>query len=103
MSDVKRNQLVQIHKIILKPGERPENLPPSTQKVPYECWVTGLLKDDEADIGDTVTITTFIGREISGVLYRINPPYEHNFGEPQEVILQVGNEAWKRLERTASS
>lgn len=92
MADAKRDDLVQIHKIILEPDQRPDNLPARTKSVPYECWIKGFLVDENANIGDEVTIQTFIGREISGILYQVNPVYDHNFGEPQKELLSIGNE-----------
>lgn len=100
MADVKRGDLVQIHKIILEPDQRPENLPSSTKALPYECWIKGFLINEEANIGDEVKIETFIGREISGALYQSNPTYDHNFGEPQKELLSIGIEVKKTLEKS---
>jgi len=99
MPDAERNDLVQIHKTILEPHERPDNLPPSTAAVPYECWMKGFLVDETANVGDSVTIKTLIGREFSGTLYRVNPTYDHNFGTPQKELLSIGDEARHRLGR----
>ncbi|MFH1951623.1 MAG: 2-amino-4-oxopentanoate thiolase subunit OrtA [Pseudomonadota bacterium] len=98
MPDAERNDLVQIHKTILEPHERPDNLPPSTAAVPYECWIKGFLMDESANMGDEVRVKTFIGREISGVLYQVSPKYDHNFGEAQKEILSIGYEARQQLE-----
>ncbi len=89
-----RGDLVQIHLVILKPEERVKKLPDSTKRVPYEAWVKGILIDKRATIGDTVHIKSFIGREITGTLAGINPSYNHNFGEPQPELVQVGLETW---------
>ena len=99
MPDAEKNDLVQIHMTILEPHERPENLPPSTAALPYECWIKGFLLDETANVGDSVTIKTLIGREFSGTLYRVNPIYDHNFGTPQKELLSIGEEAWHRLGR----
>ena len=100
MADAKRGELVQIHKIILEPDQRPDGLPSSTKSVPYECWIKGFLIDEEANIGDDVKIETFIGRKISGTLYQANPTYDHNFGEPQKELLSIGTEVKKALEKS---
>lgn len=100
MADAKRGDLVQIHKIILEPDQRPDSIPSSTKSVSYECWIKGFLIDEDANIGDEVKIETFIGREISGTLYRANPTYDHNFGEPQKELLSIGNEVKKELEKS---
>ncbi len=98
MADAKKGDLVQIHKIILKPDQRPDSLPESTKSVPYECWIKGFLLNGKAAIGDEVRIETFIGREISGTLYTVSPVYDHNFGLPQNELLTVGNETRQWLE-----
>ena len=99
MPDAKRDDLVQIHTVILEPPERAGNLPSSTKRVPYECWIKGFLMDKSANRGDEVKIQTFIGRELTGTLYHVNPKYEHDFGAPQVVILSIGTEARKLLEK----
>jgi len=100
MADAKRGDLVQIHKIVLEPAQRPDNLPSCTRSVPYECWIKGLLIDEGANIGDAAKIQTFIGRQISGILYQVSPIYDHNFGEPQRELVSIGNEVRKQLEKT---
>jgi hypothetical protein len=99
MVDAKRGDLVQIHKIILKPEERSANLPSSTRSVPYECWIKGFLIDEKATIGDEVRVETFIERECSGTLCEVNPAYDHTFGTPQKEILSIGKEAKQRLKK----
>jgi hypothetical protein len=100
MADAKRGDLVQIHKTVLEPDQRPDNLPSCTKSVPYQCWIKGFLIDEDARIGDAVKIQTFIGREISGILYQVSPIYDHNFGESQGELLSIGNEVRKQLEKT---
>lgn len=99
VKNARKGDLVQIHKVILTPEQRPENIPESTKAVPYEAWIKGFLLDDQARIGDTVRIKTFIGREVSGSLAEVNPVYSHNFGKPQPVLLTLGMEAKKRIEK----
>ncbi len=99
MPDAKRDDLVQIHTVILEPSERANNLPSSTKQVPYECWVKGFLLDKCADKGDEVRIETFIGRELTGTLHKVNPTYEHDFGTPQKVLLTIGDEVKKLVEK----
>jgi hypothetical protein len=95
MADAKIGDLVQIHKIILKPDQRPDSLPDSTKSVPYECWIKGFLLNDEAGRGEEVQIETFIGREISGTLVSVNPAYDHSFGLPQKELLSIERELKK--------
>jgi hypothetical protein len=99
MVDAKKGDLVQIHKIILKPEERPPNLPSDTRSVPFEGWIKGFLLDEKAALGDEVRVETFIGREYSGTLSAVNPVYDHNFGAPPKEILTVGKEAKQQLNR----
>lgn len=98
-----RGDLVQIHKVILTPEQRPEGIPACTKSVPYEAWIKGFLLDDEARIGDTVRIETFIGRELSGTLVEVNPMYTHHFGKPQPALLSVSIEAKRRIEKGKGS
>ena len=95
MPDAKKGDLVQIHKIILKPEQRPDSLPESTKSVPYECWMKGFLLNRQATMGEEVQIETFIGRKNSGILVAVNPPYDHSFGLPQEELLPIGRELKK--------
>lgn len=98
LKTARRGDLVLIHKIILEPGERADNLPEVTRKVPYECWIKGFLQDDFAEVGREVHIKSFIGRELCGTLVEINPVYDHNFGEPQPELNLIGINAWKKLQ-----
>ena len=52
----KKNDYVRIHRSILEAAERTGKLPEDTKSVPLEMWVKGWLQDDEAQIGDTVTV-----------------------------------------------
>jgi hypothetical protein len=97
MADARKGDLVQIHRIVLKPNQRLDSLPACTRSVPYEGWIKGFLLDEKADIGDQVRIETYIGRELSGTLHQVNPVYDHNFGAAQEALLSIGNEAKDRL------
>lgn len=93
-----KGDLVQIHKVILTPEQRPADLPAPTKAVPYEAWIKGLLLNKEAKIGDTVQIETFIGRQLSGTLVEVNPLYDHNFGKPRPELLSIGKEVKKAPE-----
>lgn len=95
MALAKKGDLVQIHKIILKPDQRPDSLPESTKLVSYECWIKGFLLNRQAMTGEEVQIETFIGREISGFLVSVNPAYDHSFGRPQMELLSIGRELKK--------
>ena len=96
MADAKKGDLVQIHKLILKPDQRPDSLPDSTKSVPYECWIKGFLLNNQATVGEEVQVETFIGREISGTLVSVQPVYDHSFGLPQKELLSIGRELRKK-------
>lgn len=92
-----KGDLVQVHIIVLEPGERATNLPEETKAVPYEGWLKGFLLEEQAEIGQEVRIETLIGRQLSGVLTEINPVYDHNFGKPLPQINFIGKQAWEDL------
>ena len=77
----KKNDWVQIHIDVLKPEERATNIPEDTRHVPLEMWVNGHLQNDEAEIGDLVTVRTKTGRLVEGTMCAVNPHFTHNFGE----------------------
>jgi 2-amino-4-ketopentanoate thiolase alpha subunit len=96
-ASARKGDLVQVHILVLPPGARAANLPEATRAVPYEGWVKGYLKETSAEIGGRVHIESMIGRELEGTLVEINPGYDHDFGEPQPDLNQVGPESWRRL------
>jgi hypothetical protein len=75
-----KGMTVQIHSIILKPEERTASIPDDTKSVPVEMWVKGIL-DKDAETGDTVTVTTAVGRQETGVLCAVEPRYVHDYGD----------------------
>lgn len=95
--DAKSNDWVRIHKVILSPGERADNLPEDTKKVPLEMWDKGFLMDEEAKIGDEVEIETYIGRKTRGRLVEVNPYWDHNYGKTVPELLYIGRQARELL------
>jgi hypothetical protein len=85
---IPKNTWVQIHKILLKPEERSVNLPEDTRKVPFEMWTKGFLEAD-AEVGDSVVITTVTGRKMTGTLLCANPAYRHDYGVFIPEILEI--------------
>jgi small nuclear ribonucleoprotein (snRNP)-like protein len=77
---VKKNSWVQIEKVILTPSQRLSSIPNDTKNTPLMMWVKGFLLDD-ANIGDTVQIKTKTGRLEEGKLIKVNPSYNHSFGD----------------------
>ena len=85
----KKNDYVRIHRAILAAEERTGKLPEDTKSVPLEMWVKGWLQDDSADLGDTVTVKTVVGRLETGVLMEENPCYALNYGEFEPEIQEI--------------
>ncbi|SEO37452.1 hypothetical protein SAMN04490248_104157 [Salinihabitans flavidus] len=83
---------VQIHKIILRPDERPKTLPAETRAVPLEMRVKGWQVTESAEIGDQVRVRTVLGREQTGELIAENPEYGHDFGRAIPELLAAGDE-----------
>lgn len=87
--DVKKGDWVQIFRVVLEPSQRAPQVPEDTRKVPLTLLVKGFLIED-ANLGDEVTITTVIGRTISGKLVAVNPEYGHSFGAPPSKFMSIG-------------
>lgn len=98
MDYAKKGDWVRIHNIVLTPEERAPQVPEDTKKVPLEMWTKGFLIDEEAKMGDTVTIETYIGRRISGKLIEVNPYFEHDFGKCIPELLYIGRQLRSILE-----
>lgn len=94
----KKGDWVRIYNVILTPEQRAPQVPEDTKKVPLEMWDKGFLLEDEASIGDEVTVETYIGREISGKLIEINPFFDHDFGKCVPELLYVGRQLRSILE-----
>ena len=97
MSDQARpGDWVQIHRVVLPPGERAPQVPPDTQAVPLEMRVKGFLLN-AAGLGETARIRTVTGRVLEGRLIGIWPAPGHDFGEPVPELMTVGGEVRARL------
>ncbi len=92
MSIAKKNDWVEIENIVLTAEERAPQVPDDTKKTPLMMWTKGFLVDDEAKIGDEVTIKTLSGRITKGKLVTINPRHVHDFGNPVHELLEIGME-----------
>lgn len=97
--DAKRGDWVRIHNIVLKVGERASNIPEDTQSVPLEMWDKGFLVNEAANIGDEVTVETYIGRKVEGKLIEVDPYWEHNFGKGVQELLYIGRQAREILRK----
>lgn len=92
MNKIPQNTWVEVEQVVLHPEERAANLPEDTRQTPYILRVSGFLQH-EADLGDTVTIRTMIGRELTGTLKTVMPSYTHSFGTVVPELLTIGTEA----------
>lgn len=88
MIGAKKGDWVQIHQIVLKPGERAPHVPEDTQKVPLELWVKGFALQD-VKIGEEIEIETVTGRKVKGKLLEVNPSYRHDFGKFVPELVQI--------------
>ncbi|SDY44692.1 hypothetical protein SAMN05660462_00057 [Proteiniborus ethanoligenes] len=98
MECAKKGTWVRIHNVILSPKERAPQVPEDTKKVPLEMWSKGFLVDDGANIGDMVTVETYIGRQVTGRLIEINPYFNHDFGKCIPELLFIGRQLKAILE-----
>jgi hypothetical protein len=83
---------VEIHRIVLPPGERAPQVPDDTRRVPLEMRVKGFLAESAA-IGAMAEIVTPAGRRLRGTLSEANPAYSHGFGPPIPELSAIGGEA----------
>jgi len=88
--DAKKGHWVQISQVVLEQGQRAPNLPEDTAKTPLTLLVKGFLMDD-ANLGDTVTITTVVGRTVTGKLVTVDPSYDHSFGAPPKGFMSISS------------
>ena len=83
---------VEIHTIVLEPGERAPQVPDDTAKVPLEMRVKGFLAEPAA-IGEQAEIITAAGgRRLRGRLSAVNPAYLHGFGPPVAELSTIGRD-----------
>ncbi len=87
---VAKGTWVEIHRIVLAPGERAPQVPEDTQDVPLEMRVKGFLLA-RAAIGEDAEIETPAGRRLRGNLVEANPAYTHGFGPPIPELSTIGS------------
>ena len=96
---IEKGTWVQIHRIVLREGQRAPQVPVETQQVPLEMWVKGFLAEP-ATLGEKVEIVTPSGRRLRGILTDVNPGYTHSFGSPILELLTIGREVRTILRET---
>lgn len=92
MDKVKKGTWVEIEETVLTPEQRAPAVPDDTRAQPLLMRVSGFLQQDAA-LGDAVSVKTIIGRTLSGRLRLVEPSYSHSFGSVVPEILTIGTEA----------
>jgi hypothetical protein len=82
---------VEIHCVVLRPGERAPQIPEDTKAVPLEMRVKGFLAAP-AVLGQEGEIMTPAGRRLRGTVTEVNPAYRHGFGPPIAELATIGQE-----------
>lgn len=85
---VKKGEWVQISSVVLTAEQRAPQVPEDTSETPLVMWVKGYLQDD-AEIGNEVTIKTVSGRFTKGTLVRVKPIFTHSFGNYIPEITEI--------------
>lgn len=88
---IKKGEWVLVHRNVLEPSERAPQVPDDTKKVPLEMWVKGYLQED-ANIGDDVTVLTRTKRVEHGTMLESNPYYKHDYGKFVPELLKVSEQ-----------
>lgn len=92
----KKGDWVRIHSVVLKAAERTARIPDDTQKCDLEMWTKGTLQED-AEIGDEVTVKTACGRLEKGELIEVNPYYTHSYGKFVPEIIEIDKQLRENL------
>ena len=79
----KKGDWVRIHSIVLKAEERTAKLPEDTKKCDLQQWTKGFLQNEEAKLGDEVTVKTAVGRLVEGTCYT------HSYGKFVPEIIEI--------------
>ena len=85
----KKGDWVRIHSIVLKAEERTAKLPEDTKKCDLQQWTKGFLQNEEAKLGDEVTVKTAVGRLVEGTLIDEAPCYTHRYGKFVPEIIEI--------------
>ena len=85
----KKGDWVRIHSVVLKADQRTSKIPDDTKKCDFEMWTKGSLVEDEAKVGDAVSVVTATGRVEKGVLIEEAPHYTHSYGEFVPEIIEI--------------
>ena len=85
---VEKGRWVRIHSIVLKAEERTAKIPDDTKECDLQMWTKGFLQED-AEIGDVVTVKTASNRIEKGTLIEVDPYYTHSYGKFVPEIVEI--------------
>lgn len=85
----KKGDWVRIHAVVLEASERTAKIPEDTKACNLEMWTKGFLQEENAEIGDEVTVETAVGRLEKGNLLEVNPYYTHSYGKFVPELIQI--------------
>ncbi|MGL4797487.1 MAG: 2-amino-4-oxopentanoate thiolase subunit OrtA [Paraclostridium sp.] len=88
----KKGDFVRVHSVVLDAIDRAPSVPEDTRCVPLEMWVKGFVQED-ADVGDLVSVVTMTSRVVEGILVEVEPCYSHGYGKFVPEILEIGIQA----------
>ena len=94
----KKGDWVRIHAVIMAAADRSAGLPAETRATDIQMWTKGFLLTETAQIGDPVSVETYIGRIQDGTLTEIDPYYKHDYGKSLPELLYIGRQLRSELE-----
>lgn len=78
---------VEVEWTALAPRDRREGIPDDTASTPLRVRARGMAV--AAAPGTEATVTTVIGREVTGLVREVEPGYHHSFGRPLPPWLEM--------------
>lgn len=89
---IKKGTWVEIVQTVLEPSDRSSAIPEETKSTPLYVWAKGYLKED-SEVGAEATITTVVGRELTGTVTEVNPGFNFGYGDYIPEIAYIGAQA----------
>jgi len=81
---------VEVQLTLLEAGQRAAGIPSDTAATPLMMRVRGHLVADVNRLGDTATVRTLTGRNVTGELVQSRPRHAHDFGRTDPDVLASG-------------
>lgn len=95
---INKNTWVEIEGIVLTKHERANNIPLDTKNTDLKMLCKGFLLK-ETMLGEEAEVITLTGRIVRGKLCKVNPGYDHDFGDFVPEIMYIGIQARALLEK----